>query len=100
MECPKPQCYNCKLRINYKLCIKGIKFNFCKTAKVNTDIVKYTKSWKCDGCITRKAQYTYVSKKQYVKCTKPKRKYGDYEDLPPKYDSDCKFNIFLTKLNN
>lgn len=30
----------------------------------------------------------------------PKRKSGDCEDLPPKCDPDCKFNIFLTKFSN
>lgn len=88
LECPKPQCYNCELRTNCKLCVKGTRCNSCKSPKVHTGTVECTKSRKCDGCVTREAQCTCVSKKHCVKCAKPKGKCGDCEDLPPKCESD------------
>lgn len=100
LESPKPQCYNCEQRINCKLCIKGTKCKFCKVSKVHTGTIECIESWKYDGCIIREAQCICISKKYCVKCTKPKGKYGDYKDLPPKYNSDRKFSIFLKKVSN
>lgn len=100
MECLKLQCYNYELRTNCKLCVKDTRYNSCKAPKVHIGTVECTKSRKCDGCVTRKAQYTLVSKKHCIKCTKPKKKYGDCKNLLLKCDSDYKFNIFLTKFDN
>ena len=88
LECPKPQCYNCELCTNCKLCVKGTRCNSCKAHKVYTGTLEYTKSRKCDGYVTREEQYIYVSKKHCIKCAKPKGKCGDFEDLPPKCESD------------
>lgn len=50
--------------------------------------MKYIKSQKYDGYIIYKIQYIYISKKNYIKYTKLKKEYGNYEDLLPKYELD------------
>lgn len=94
MKCPKPQYYNCEQRTNCKLCIKDTR------CKVYTSIIECTKSQKFDRYVTREIQCTCVSKKYCVKCKKLRGKYWDFEDLPPKCDTDRKFIIFLTKFRN
>lgn len=100
LEYPKPQYYNCEQRTNCKLYIKDIRYNSWKVPKIHTNIVECTKSRKYDEYITCKVQYTCISKKHCIRCTKPKGKYEDCEDLPSKNNSDGKFNIFLIKFSN
>lgn len=84
------QYYNCKQRINYKLYITDIRYNFYKRPKIYTGIIKYIKSRKYNRYIIYKAQYIYILKEYYVKYIKPKRKCGGYKNLSLKYDSDYK----------
>lgn len=63
-------------------------------------MIECTKSQKCDGCVICKAQCIYISKKHCVKYIKLKGKCEDCEDLPPKYNSNYKFNLFFKDFYN
>lgn len=96
LECPKPQCYNCQMMANCKLCIKGTQCQTCREKKDQS--AACGSGQKCDTCMARKENCQCISKQYCTCCSEKKGKCGNCEELPPK----CSFNsivfVFLFKI--
>ncbi len=78
----KPKYFNFKVAENYKLCEKRHKCDFGKTPYEHFSL--FSKTQKCDTCIYRAIICLYVHKKYYTICYLKKKKFMNFEKLPPK----------------
>lgn len=89
----KPKFFNYKVMTNYKVCIKGHKWDICKALK-NYSSISYSKTRKCDVYKYQKLIYKDVIRKYYTTCSITKKKYLNYKNLYSKYISNNKFILF------
>lgn len=67
MEYPKPKHFSCKVATNYKLYIKGHKFDSYKTLK-NYSFTNCSKTWKYNICAHKNVIFQYIIKKYCTIC--------------------------------
>ena len=91
MKCLNPKCFNYEIAANCKVCIRGYKFDLCKTPKNHSPL--YSKSRKCDAFLYQKIICQCVLKKYCATCTLRKKKYENCEKLPSKYIIQSKLSI-------
>ena len=93
LECPKPKYFNCQVTVEFKICVKGYKYELYKIPRQHSRMTTCIKNRRCDACAQREENCQCVRKKYCTIYAIKKEKCANYKELPPKCTTNS--NSFL-----